>query len=185
MELTRPSIIKEPISDVAVLLEFEQRNSSADCVDRAGRNENEISAPDRSPIDQRLDRTVERRRAELVLRNPALQPEAEPCPRHRVDDGPALALAFFQPSLTRFLVIGMDLDRKALAGEDIFGEQRQVAAARKPHLSDAFAGRRAEHRRQVGPAPRLFDVKALELHARRSRPNMRPRIGSITLAIAS
>src|SRR4249919_305923 len=66
----------------------------------------------------------------------------------------------------RLLVIGMHLDREALAGEDVFGEQRQLFAVGEPDFADMFARRRVEYRRQLRSPPRLFHILAPELHRR-------------------
>jgi hypothetical protein len=84
------------------------------------------------------------------------------------------------PKPLGLLVVRMDLDREALAGEEIFDEQRLLTGAGEPDLSDALAGGRVEHGWKLGAAPRLFDVAPIQLHARTRR-----RIGSTTLAIAS
>src|SRR5439155_18051523 len=101
-----------------------------------------------------------------------------------VEDVPAFCLAAWEATRPGLLVIRVNLNGQAFAGEDVLGEQWQVAAAGEPHFANALARGRVEHRRQRGPPPRLLDIFAVELHARRL-PASRCRMGSITVAMAS
>jgi hypothetical protein len=59
-------------------------------------------------------------------------------------------------------IIGMDLDRQLLAGEEIFDQQLRIARAGRlePDFADrGCIGRRiGESGPQIMPAPRLFDT---------------------------
>src|SRR3546814_9007970 len=65
MQLARTSVIIKPISDVAVLLNLDQRDSCADRVDCPGRKVEKVSGPHFVPCQQLLDRAVDGRRPEL------------------------------------------------------------------------------------------------------------------------
>ena len=70
-------------------------------------------------------------------------------------------LAAQQPFGHGLRVVGMDLDREAIAGEDIFEQQGQVApvGSFEPDFADlAVRARSREDRRQVRPPPWLFDI---------------------------
>jgi len=69
VQLARAAVVIEAVGDVHVLLEFEQGEPAADCVDRARRDEDEIAGADRAPVDQLLDRPVACGGAELVARD--------------------------------------------------------------------------------------------------------------------
>src|SRR5439155_12170588 len=99
-----------------ILLEFEERDSGADRVDRARRNEDEVAGRDGPPVDQLLDRPIERRRAQNVAVDFAFQTEPECRAGLGIEDVPALALAVSEAALTRLLVVRMHLDRKPFAG---------------------------------------------------------------------
>src|SRR5690348_17976880 len=77
VQLARTPVIVQPISDVGVLLELQQRDAGADGMDRPGGNEEKIAGGDRTPIDELLDRAVERGAAQLLGRNLALEPETD------------------------------------------------------------------------------------------------------------
>jgi fructokinase len=76
VKLTRPAVIVEPVGDVGVLLELDQRQTAPDRVDRARRNEEEIPRTDGAPIEKVFDRPVKRGAAQFPGRNVALQPKA-------------------------------------------------------------------------------------------------------------
>ena len=60
----------------------------------------------------------------------------------------------------RLLLVGVDLDRKALAGEDIFGEKREVIAPGKPDLADPLIPRRVKDRRELSSSPRMGRIRS-------------------------
>ena len=103
-----------------------------------------------------------------------------------IEDIPAFALAHRQAARSRLLVIRMDLDRKSLAGEDIFGEERQIVApADEPYFTDSLTVRGIKDFRQPGSAPRFFHVAPDEPHPRRLPASAWRRIGSTTRAMTS
>src|SRR5260221_12000861 len=104
MQLAWAAVVVEPIGDVGVLLELQERNAAADRVDRTRRHHEEVSGANRPPVHQLLDRAIERSGAELGRRNGVLQSETEGRAGFRVEDVPALALAFVQAARARRLV---------------------------------------------------------------------------------
>src|SRR5689334_16877634 len=98
-----------------------------------------------------------------------LQAEADCAPRLGIENVPAFVLALSKSASMGLRIVRMDLDRKPFAGENIFGEQRQFRVAGKPDLADARSARVVENRRQVRPAPGLFDISASEFHSSSSR----------------
>jgi len=75
---------------------------------------------------------------------------------------PRLVLAARIAFRPRRRIVGVDLDRKPLAREQIFDEQLRIAPARllEPDFPDGIAalGHIIEAGPQIGAAPRLFDA---------------------------
>src|SRR5437764_4544425 len=87
------AVIVEAIRYVRILLELEQRDSGADRVDRARRNEDEIAGCDGTPLHQLLDRAVERGCTQMIFANGSLHTQPERRIGLGIEDVPAFALA--------------------------------------------------------------------------------------------
>jgi hypothetical protein len=81
-----------------------------------------------------------------------------------VDHQPAFVLAVRPVAAgARLLVVGVDLDRKLVAGEDVLDEKaRQLGRRFEPDLADALAWRRGERRGQRVAAPGLLHLAGRE-----------------------
>src|SRR6476469_10374565 len=139
VQLARAAVVVEAVGEVDVLLEFQQRYAAADCVDGAGRHEEQVAAANWFPIHQVLDRSIERRRPELVLPDVAPQAQRDGGAWFGVENVPAFALAAGEAAGPRIRIVGVDLNRQTFAGEQIFEEQGQFAAAREPDFPNPFA----------------------------------------------
>src|SRR3990167_5319340 len=156
VKFARPSVVIKPVSNVAVLLKLDQRDTGADRVDGPGRNVEEVSGPHFVPCQQLLDRTVDSRRPELPRAKRGIETDRYARVRLRIENIPALLLARHSGrclSGTR-----VDLDRKFLAGEKIFDQQCGNCRRRfEPDSANSRAWRAVETRRQVGSPPDLLD----------------------------
>lgn len=124
MQFARAAIIIQPVSDIAVLLHFEQADSAADRVHRVGRNVEEVSSGPFMPGQHALDGSMERRGSHRLGIDRFAETRGDPRPGLCVEDQPALLLALPTDALCLCLcVVGMGLDRQPLAGEDVFDQQ--------------------------------------------------------------
>ena len=158
MELARAAVIVEPVGEVDILLDLDQRDAAADGVDRAGGRIEEVALRRRPPIEQAFDAAVERGLAERRPGNFAGQAEPDHGVRLGVDHVPGFVLAAGIASGAGGRVVRVDLDRQPLGGEQIFDEQRGIVRRLEPDLADRLVARRAgKARRQVPPAPDPLD----------------------------
>ena len=93
MELAGSAVIVEPVGEVEILLDLDQRDAAADGVDRAGGRIEDVALAHRPPVEQPLDAAVERGGAQRVARDLAGQPEPDHGARLGVDHEPGLVLA--------------------------------------------------------------------------------------------
>src|SRR3954467_10180892 len=160
MQRAIPPVIVEARGDVARLLDLDQRQPRADGMDRPRRHRKEIALPRLDPVEPVLDRAVRRGRSQVRLAHSVLEAESELRPRLGGDHIPAFALAVGEAAGAGVGVVGVDLDRQFVAGEQIFDEERQSAPIRRlePDLADPPAG-------AVVPPPRLLDLARRQLHS--------------------
>src|SRR5205809_1160915 len=92
MQRARAAIIVKAVRHVRILLEFEQRKAASDRMDGARRNKQDIARRNRPPVDQLLDRAVERSGAQFVPRCLASEAQADSRAGLGVEYIPAFAL---------------------------------------------------------------------------------------------
>src|SRR6187402_689564 len=105
MKVARAAIVEQAVCDVGVLLELQQRNSPADRVDGPGGDVEKIAGLHRPPVNERLDRSVERGLPELLAADFARQAQADGRAGFGIEDVPALALAATKSTLPGVLVV--------------------------------------------------------------------------------
>jgi tRNA-specific 2-thiouridylase len=155
VQFARTAVIIQPVGDIAVLLDFDQANAGADGVDRAGGNVEEIARSRRMPFEQVLDGAIERGGAHRLrtqwFDEADPQPRAGFCARHQ----PAFLLA----APAKGLRVGrMDLDRKSLAGKDVFDQQLlDLGGGFEPDLPDPRSRRCHEGGRKLLAPPGPLD----------------------------
>ena len=123
MQFARAAVVVEAIGHVAVLLDLDQADAGADGVDRPRRDVEEIARFDPVPFEQVLDPAIERSGTQFLLAHRFAQADAKPRVAVSRDDQPAFFLARpAQPGGFRLVVVGMELDREFVAGENVLGE---------------------------------------------------------------
>src|SRR5215218_693328 len=108
---------------------------------RAGWRIEGVARRDRSPVESVDDGAVQCGRPECLGREPFLQSDGDLRTGISVEDQPSLVLAAIVTSGRRAFVVGMDLNGKTLGREEIFHQQRIVAApiALEPNLAQSLA----------------------------------------------
>ena len=92
------------------------------------------------------------------------EPQTDRCVRLRIEDVPALRLSARESAGAGLLVIGMNLDRQVLAGEQIFGQQWLFASAGERDFADPLASWGREYSGQRCPTPGFRYVPTLKLN---------------------
>ena len=80
MQLARAAVVVEPVGDVRVLLDLDERAAAADRVDGVRRDVEEVARRDRVPVEHVLDRAVERGGAHRFGVDRALNPTPSVAP---------------------------------------------------------------------------------------------------------
>src|SRR6266536_190386 len=139
VQFTVSVIVEQTERGVAALLNFGQHDAGAESVDGAGRDEDDITFRDWTPLNQFNDRAVRDRRPQFLWRYPALQTNGNLRARFRRDDVPCFALAVRHPHRAREGVVRMDLDGQWLAREQQLEQQCRrrsgLIGALEPQLS--------------------------------------------------
>jgi len=152
VQFTLSAVVEQAECRVAALLNLRQHDAGAESVDGAGRNEDDITFRNRTPLNQINDRAIRDRRAQFLWCDPSIQADADLRARLRRDDVPCFALAVRHPHRARKRIVRMDLNRQRRAGEQQFekqGRNRRIAVgALEPKLSHRIHG-------TVDAAPRL------------------------------
>jgi hypothetical protein len=81
-----------------------------------------------------------------------------------IEDEPAFVFTPRQPSLARLRIVGVDLYRKALAGEYIFDEKPLLLWGIEPYFARALIFARRKVRRKLCATPWLGNISGPELH---------------------
>ena len=159
MKLPVAAVIIETIGQVEILLHLDEGQTRADCMDGPRRVVDKIAGRGRAPVDALLDRAVTSRAAQRARIHRFSQADANLAAVFGIDDQPAFVLAARVAARSRRLVVGVDLDRQPLRGEQELHQQRRRGSRRifEPDLADAAPAEVAKSRGDVGPAPRLFD----------------------------
>ncbi len=142
MEFTRTTVVVQTISNIGILLYFDERNTCTDGMDSTRRYVEEIAFLDRMPHEQIFNRAVYCGSYQCFSVNWDLEAGRELRLRFRINDKPALVLAapaaaiLFShgPSL---IIRRVDLNRQLLVCENIFDKKRlQMCRGVKPDLAD-------------------------------------------------
>jgi hypothetical protein len=161
LKLAVAAIIVEPVGEVDILLDLDQGQPRPERMDGARRRVEEVARRGFAPVNQLFEAPVDGGGAKLGPSDFPFQPEPEPRSGLGLEHDPRLVLASAMPRRTRRFVVGMDLDRQLLAGQQIFDEQLRLGAAPvlEPDLTDRLAARgRAEAMRKLGAPPQFLDL---------------------------
>ena len=139
MQFALPAVVEQTERRVALLLYFGQHDTGADGVDGAGRNVDHVPGDNGPPVDEIDDRAVLDRCAQLLGGYPMLQSSADPRIRPGREDVPRFALAIRHPHRARVGVVGVNLDRQGLAGEQQLEQQRRRRGILVRTLEPQFA----------------------------------------------
>src|SRR6185369_684268 len=168
MQLARAAIIVKAIGEIDILLDLDQRQAGANRMNRAGRRIEDIAGFHRLPEQLVLNRSVERRLAKLLTRHHLAHAKADNRVRFGGEDHPSLILSAPIAGRMRGSIVGMNLHRELLAGEEIFDQQFRIVAARilEPDLADGISIFR--HIAKAGPqflaTPGFLDALDFELN---------------------
>ena len=184
MQFTVAAVIVEPVGQIDILLDLDQRQPAADGMDGAGRRIDEVAGFDRLPVEQMLDRAVQRSSAQFVLAHRLFGAERDGRAGLSGKDQPRLVLAARIARALRLGVGGVDLHRQMLAGEQIFDEKFGIAVTRRlePHFADRRRIRRriSETGPQIAAPPGLFDATGGEQRGGHGDSSLPISRGSIT-----
>jgi len=180
MKFAIRSIVVETIGQIEILLNFDHAQPLADRMDRSGGRIDHVAGPNRLPVQHILDRAVERRSADRIGVIRFAEPECDRRVRFRGQDNPCFVLAPSESARAGRSVIGMDLDRKTIGGEQIF-DQQVVRTTARIIIPDLAYGRRirsgiVEQWREVATAPRFFDRMMGQENRRHDTPIATPHV---------
>src|SRR6476469_2003093 len=117
VQLALPAVVKQTEGRIAILLDLGKHDAGAYGVDRTGGDEDDVVCCDRPPFGQAGNRTVPDRRTQFLWREMLFQSNGNPRVWLCREDVPCLGLAVRQADRARECVVGMNLDRQWLTGE--------------------------------------------------------------------
>src|ERR1035437_8985991 len=93
MQFALPAIVEQTECRVAALLNLGKDDTSANGVDRAGRDEDDVALHGRAPLSRTGNRTVPDRRAQFLWRETSFQSNGNPRAGRCREDIPCFGLA--------------------------------------------------------------------------------------------